>query len=102
MARIRETLSNTRPILSSLVVARIRNWVIEVARRRRVWPPDTSRVRNGNLGGLGVEVKTGVRACACFRSKVNVCREGKKGKKVPCGGRRRGAFAAPQQASWPR
>ncbi len=70
-ASSRETLSNTRPILSSGVVARMWNWVVEVARRRSVWPPETSKVRNGNLGGFEAHVRMGVRACACFCATVN-------------------------------
>jgi hypothetical protein len=49
-------------MLSSGVVASIRNDVRDVARRSRVWPPDMSRVRKGNLGGFGHDVRRGVRA----------------------------------------
>jgi hypothetical protein len=31
-----------------------------------------SRVRNGNFGGVGVEVRRGVSACACFCALVNL------------------------------
>jgi len=70
-ASSRETLSNTRPILSSGVVARMWNSVVEEARRRSVWPPEISKVRNGNLGGFERQVRMGVRACACFYATVN-------------------------------
>lgn len=53
-------------MLSSEVVARIRNDVKDVARRRRVCPPDIRRVRKGNFGGLGQEVSRGVSAWACY------------------------------------
>ena len=46
-----ETLSNDRPMLSSWVVARILKISGDFARRSRVWPPETRRVRKGNLGG---------------------------------------------------
>ena len=46
-----ETLSNDRPMLSSWVVARILKLSGDFARRRRVWPPETRRVRKGKLGG---------------------------------------------------
>jgi hypothetical protein len=49
-------------MLSSRVVARMRNDVREVARRSRVWPPDMSRVRKGKLGRFGHDVSRGVRA----------------------------------------
>jgi hypothetical protein len=70
-ASSRETLSNTRPILSSGVVARTWNWVVEEARRRSVWPPETSKARNGNWGVFEGQVRMGVRACACFCAIVN-------------------------------
>lgn len=57
-----ETLSKDLPMLSSEVVARMRKELREVARRIRVWPPDTNRVRNGNLGGSGHEVRRAVKA----------------------------------------
>jgi len=83
-ASSRETLSNTRPILSSGVVARTWNRVVEEARRRSVWPPETSKVRNGNLGGFERQVRMGVRACACFCVTVNSLFLGieRKGEKV--------------------
>lgn len=62
---ILETLSKALPMLSSGVVASMRNDVRDVARRSRVCPPDMSRVRNGNLGGFGRDVRKGVRAWAC-------------------------------------
>ena len=46
-----ETLSNDRPMLSSWVVARILKISGDFARRSRVWPPETRRVRKGKLGG---------------------------------------------------
>jgi hypothetical protein len=89
-ASSRETLSNTRPILSSGVVARMRNSVVEVARRRSVCPPETSKVRNGNSGGFEAQVRMGVRACACLSATVNsYFGDGEQGKgSRPCGVRR--------------
>ena len=60
------TLSIARPTAESCVVARVLKVVEEVARSRRVCPPEMSRVRNGNCGSSdnGV-VKRGVKACAC-------------------------------------
>jgi len=57
-----ETLSKDRPKLSSRVVANNRNDVSEMARRRRVCPPDTRSVKKGNLGSLGNAVSSGVKA----------------------------------------
>jgi len=56
------TLSKVLPMLSSWVFASIRNDVRDEARRSKVCPPDISRVRKGNLGGFGHDVRRGVRA----------------------------------------
>lgn len=60
-----ETLSKDRPMLSSRVVANNRNDTSEMARRRRVCPPDIRTVRKGNLGSLGYAVRRGVKAWPC-------------------------------------
>jgi hypothetical protein len=48
-----DTLSNDRPMLSSLVVASSLNDFSDVAKTRSVCPPDIRSVRNGNLGSFG-------------------------------------------------
>jgi hypothetical protein len=49
-------------MLSSEVVASILKEVEDFANRSSVWPPDTSKVRKGNLGGFGHVVSSGVNA----------------------------------------
>lgn len=62
---MRETLSKERPMLSSEVVASILKEAKDFANKSSVWPPDISRVRKGNLGGLVDVVSKGVNAWAC-------------------------------------
>lgn len=61
-----ETLSYAFPMESSGVVARMRKFIEERARSRRVCPPETRRVRKGNVGNCDSgNDKKGVSACAC-------------------------------------
>ena len=51
---------------------RVRMEVGEEARRRRVWPPETRRVRKGKVGREeGGEVRKGVSAWACWGERVS-------------------------------
>lgn len=60
---ILDTLSNTFPIDSSGVVAKVWNDVRDRASKRRVCPPDINRVRKGKV--MSGVVRNGVSAWAC-------------------------------------
>ena len=53
------------PMYESSESARILKLLRPLASTSCVCPPETSRVRNGNVGGTD-SVRSGVRACACY------------------------------------